>query len=270
MMIGQLFAHSKCISTSYKNIEIITISDHLRENQNRINTPLENKQIDTFNDQIVTLDNIIINKDKKNIYVWNKTVNESTRHNHKGQVSKAVPIVDTFRGNIVENNQNQIKENLSKYAQSQHSTTMDNADGQTRSIMKLDIYFSPGGINYKSSLFKATPFTWANTFKSENHAKRFRRQSPLAFAIAGSLADLNQIGLTDPGNVQGAPLALGGGGFIFGGPAVLGSILSSGFSIYDTDVGILDFAIPVAPSPVTTTTTTTVSTIPQPQTTSIA
>ncbi len=82
----------------------------------------------------------------------------------------------------------------------------------------------------------------------------------MAFAIAGSLTALSQIGLTDPGNVQGAPLALGGGGFIFGGPAVLGSIASSGFGIYDADVGILDFAIPVAPNPGPETTTTTTTT----------
>ncbi len=252
-MAAKLSFHSKYISGSSKHIEILTISDHLRYNQNRTNIHEGKKIIDKFNERISQLDNIIKKKDIKNINVLNETANMSMRSIHKKRDSNVVLILETLNGKIADNDGSPVKVNLSNYTQNQNSSTKENADGQNRGII-FDTNISPGGINYKSSLFKSRSFSLNGNIKSKNHVKRFRRQSPFAFAIAQSLSALNEIGLTDPGNVQGAPLAFGGGGFIFGGPGVLGSIQGDGDSIYDTNLGALPFVDPPAaiPSPTTT------------------
>ncbi len=133
--------------------------------------------------------------------------------------------LDKLSRRIAENSGNRVnmlKENRSKYTQIQNAITMDNnTDSQARYRMQFDITFSPDGINYKSSLFKPRQLVWPEHFKPEDHVKRFRRQ---IFTIA----DFNQIGISGIGNVVT-------GGFIFGGPTVLGP--SIGFSIYDRNLG---------------------------------
>ena len=160
---------------------------------------------------------------------------------------------------IPENDGHNIKDKLSKSVQVPNKTIMNDAEIQSGCIRIFGVCFDPDVINV-GSLFRPKYLSLEKHFQSKSQTKRFRRQSALAIAIAAALAGINNIGIGDPGNLQGPPLALGVGGFIFGGPAALGAFQGPGFSIYDTNLGIFPFINPApvqAPSPTPTPTTTT-------------